>query len=66
LIATLSSQFMECSRGEAWAKRKKAPQQDVRTEAGEARFAAGAKLEFNKEQELSEGDPDMPELSAYA
>jgi hypothetical protein len=29
-------------------------------------FAAPVKLEFNKAQELSEGDPDMPELSAYA
>ena len=29
-------------------------------------FAASVKLEFNKAQELSEGDPDMPELSAYA
>jgi hypothetical protein len=30
------------------------------------RFAAPVKLEFNEVQELSEGDPDMPELSAYA
>ena len=31
-----------------------------------ARFAAPAKLEFNKAHALSEGEPDMPELSAYA